>query len=81
MNAPFHRSPTGREPSIIVQVYRVAGGAVVKVTRGGRVRRYRIGRRRFLALRNWLNLCTDNLWSGFFGSSNFVARRWNGGAA
>jgi hypothetical protein len=81
MNAPFHRAPSERAPTIIVQAYRIPGGAIVRITRRGRVHRYRIGSRRFLALRQWLGVSASGLWSGFFGRSNFVARRWDGGVA
>ncbi len=38
-----------------IKAYRVKGGAVVNVTRQGRTRRYKVGLKRWHALRHWCN--------------------------
>ena len=53
--------------AIAIKGYRVKGGAVVRVIRGDRVRRYRVTGRRFCALR--LCLAGTCCWHGYFGSS------------
>lgn len=46
----------------VIKGYRVAGGAVITVLRGERTHQYRIGLRRFHALKHSLNHC--NGWHG-----------------
>lgn len=50
-----------------IKGYRVKGGAVIRVFRGDRVRRYRISGRRFCALR--LRFAGAAGWHGYFGNS------------
>ena len=50
-----------------IKAYRVKGGAVVRVFRGDRVRRYRVTGRRFRALQ--LRFAGTLGWHGYFGRS------------
>ena len=52
---------------IAIKGYRCKGGAIVRVIRGERVRRYRVTGRRFIALR--LRFARALVWHGYFGSS------------
>jgi hypothetical protein len=63
-------------PEAIIKAYRVPGGAIVRVMRNGRTRRYRIGPHRFKALSRTINLSKQR-WSGFFGRSTLDATRWS----
>ena len=56
-----------RDDMDAIKGYRVKGGAVIRVLRGERVRRYRVSGRRFCALR--LRLADSATWHGYFGSS------------
>ena len=56
---------------VSVKGYRVAGGAVVSVQRARVLRRYRVGLRRFKALKTRLSRAG---WVGCFGSSSLDAR-------
>ncbi len=62
--------------SMVIKGYRVKGGAIVRVVRGDRVRRYHVSGRRFCALR--LRLAGTCEWSGYFGSSTLDIRRHTG---
>lgn len=64
-----------RAPETIVKAYRIRGGAIVRVTRNGHTRRYRVGCRRFMALSRLFSV-SRQCWSGYFGRSTFDATRW-----
>lgn len=62
---------------VTIHAYRARGGAVVKVTRVERTRRYRVGSARFLRLRDAITATLrTQRWTGYFGSSSYQLSRW-----
>jgi hypothetical protein len=57
-----------------IKGYRVKAGAVIRVFRGDRVRRYRVTARRFRALR--MRFAGTLEWHGYFGSSTLDIYTW-----
>ena len=61
-----------------IKAYRVRGGAIVRVIRGARVRRYKVSGRRFVSLRRWANgqWTPRGGWGGYYGSSTLDLHRF-----
>lgn len=64
------------KPDTTIKAYRIKGGAIVRVTRNGRTRRYRVGCKRFRALSERFNGRIPGHWSGYFGRSTLDLTRW-----